>query len=410
MATRIIVFIFLLFVKVGFSQTNNLTSSPYSLFGLGKINESNVGITNSLGKSGVSLSSENELNGLNPASLGTIKLNSFFFDVGLKSEFNNFENKSSSTNNSTFGFSNISFGLPLNRSSGVSLSLIPYSNVGYDFQGIVEYVDGSTENTTSTISGSGGINNVNVNYGKKINEKLNFGVSAKYLFGTINQTEVVTIDQDYLSIQDKNYYGGFGLGLGVQYQMTNKWNFSSVVNFTSTLKASKDRIVQKIVNDAVSEVENSEDIELSNFKIPTEIIVGFKYAHKNYYFVADYKRSFWSSLNQRDDIGDFVDSNSFGVGVEYLAKSNTLFKNCRYRLGYNLDDGNLSINNKKISTNTLTAGIGIPFGVNKKSYLNISYSYGDKGFISNTLIKENFHNLTLNLSFGDNWFVKRKYE
>lgn len=404
------IIIVLLFAKLGFSQTNNLTSSPYSLFGLGKINESNAGVTNSLGRSGLSLSSENELNGLNPASLGTIKLNSFFLDVGLKSDINSFESISSIGKVSTFSFSNISLGFPLNKKSGVSLSLLPYTDVGYKFEGIVNYVDGSTENTISSINGSGGINAMSLSYGRRINTKLNLGLNARYYFGTINQTEIVTIDNDYLSIQDNNMYRGFGLGIGFQYQITERLNLSSVYNFQSNFGAHKDRVVQKSVNQQLSEIESSDNIKINGFKTPTEIALGFKYNLKNYFIVGDYKRSFWNTLNQRDNVGEFVDSNILGFGIEYLVPSRSIFRNYRFRIGYNYDDGNLSINNKKITSNTFTSGIGVPFGPSKKSYLNISYSYGYKGLISNTLIKENIHSFTVNLSLGDIWFVKRKYE
>jgi hypothetical protein len=40
--------------------------------------------------------------------------------------------------------------------------------------------------------------------------------------------------------------------------------------------------------------------------------------------------------------------------------------------------------------------------------LNFGYSYGQKGQVSNGLIKENYHTLTLNFSLEDLWFVKKK--
>ena len=403
---------FLLLYNSVFSQANNLTSSPYSLFGLGVQNESNIGITNSLGKSGVALTSENELNGLNPASLASFKPNNFFFDVGLKGTYNSFGDKSSSSSMPSFGFSNISLGFPLNDKSGFSLSLIPFTEVGYFFQGLVETIDGSGETYLSNINGSGGLNNVNLNYGRKFFGKLNLGISAKYLFGNIKQTEIVNLGRDLLTIADKNYYGGFVLGAGMQYQVTPKLNFSSVINFTSNINGSKDRAVQKIVTGASSaSLEDSKNINIKDYKIPTEITIGVKYDFKNYYFVGDYKRSFWNSINQKDNIGRYVDSNVFGFGVERFTSADSYKKRtCRYRIGYNFDDGNLKVLNKKIATSIFTAGIGIPFGSNKKSFLNVSYSYGSKGLVSNILVKEYYHTVTFNFDFADNWFIKIKYD
>ena len=412
MINKFLQFVFcLLLFNSAFSQTNNLTSSPYSLFGLGVQNESNIGITNSLGKSGIALTSESELNGLNPASLASIKLNNFFFDVGLKGTYNSFGDKSSSSSMPSFGFSNISFGFPLNDKSGFSLSLIPFTEVGYFFQGLVETIDGSGETYLSNITGSGGLNNINVNYGRKLTKKLNIGISAKYLFGNIKQNEVVVLGQDMLTISDKNYYGGLNIEAGMQYQIIPKLNFSAVINFTSNISATKDRVVQKIISEVPASLENSKNINSNDYKIPTEITIGLEYDFKNYYFVGDYKKSFWNSIDQQDNIGRYVDSNVFGFGIERFTPVDFYKKRTnRYRIGYNFDDGNLKVLNKKIATSFVTAGIGIPLGSNKNSYLNISYSYGSKGVISNILVKEDFHSVTFNFDFADNWFVKRKYE
>lgn len=403
---------FLALYNAAFSQANSLTSSPYSLFGLGVQNDTNIGITNSLGKSGIALTSENELNGINPASLASIKLNNFFFDVGLKANYNSFGDKSSSSSMPSFGFSNFSFGFPLSEKSGFSLSLIPFTEVGYFFQGIVETIDGSGETFLSNINGNGGLNNVNLNYGRKLSKKLNLGLSAKYLFGTIEQKEIIIIGRDLLTIDDKNYYNGFNIGAGLQYQVTSKLNFSSVINFTSSIKGAKDRSVQKnIIGTPPSSVEDSKNINIKGYKIPPEITFGVKYDFKNYYFVSDYKKSFWNSIDQRDNIGRYVDSNVFGFGIERFTSADSHTKRTyRYRIGYNFDDGNLKVLNKKIATSSFTAGIGIPFGSDKKSFLNISYSYGSKGFVSNTLVKENYQLFTFNFDFADNWFVKRKYD
>jgi hypothetical protein len=402
--------VFLLF-NLGFSQINNLTSSPYSLFGLGKLTESNIGITNSLGKAGIALTSENELNGLNPASLVTIKLNNFFFDFGVKAAYNNFGDKTSESSMPSFGFTNISFGFPLSSKSGASVSLIPFTEVGYFFQGLVENIDGSTDTFQSSIIGSGGLNSLNFNYGRKITDKLNIGLSVKYLFGNIKQQEIVTLSQDLLIFDETNRYEGFVLGTGFQYQVMPKLNVSSVVNFNSTLAGLKDRNVQKFTSSFPSNIENSTNIKLEAYKMPLEVVFGIKYDFKSYYFVSDYKRFFWKATNQRDNIGRFVDSNVFSFGIEKFNNSEFVFKNrFRYRIGYNFDDGNLSINSRKISSSSYTAGIGIPIGTNMKSYLNISYSYGSSGLISNTLVKENYHMLTFNLDFADHWFMKRKYD
>jgi len=42
--------------------------------------------------------------------------------------------------------------------------------------------------------------------------------------------------------------------------------------------------------------------------------------------------------------------------------------------------------------------------------LNIHYSYGKEGQLSTSLIQENFHLLSVNISLEDLWFVKAKFD
>lgn len=403
-------FFVLLFFSISFSQNNNLTSSPYSLFGLGNSNDANTGITNSLGKAGIALTSEKEINNLNPASLATMNLNTFFFDIGGKGELNSYGDKSNNGKTYTMVFSNLSFAFPLNDKSAVSLSLQPYTEVGYTFKGIVQNIDGSQEQYYSVIEGTGGLNKFTINYGRKIAPKLNVGFTFKYLFGTIKQKETVFLDSDYLLFEDTNFYRGINLGTGLQYQATKNLSFASVFNLSSNIKATRDRAVNRIVNEAYYAIENTEDVSIADYKIPIDVTFGVKYTYKNYNFISDYKRSFWSATSLTDNTGAYTDSNSISLGVEYIGKENYNTRNSiRYRLGYYYEDGNLKINNNKIATNALTAGIGIPIG-DAKSVLNFAYSYGNKGVVSNILAQEKFHALTINLSFSDNWFRKRKLD
>lgn len=396
------------------AQISNSTYSPYSLFGIGRFFDANTGITNSLGRSGIGLSSEYEINGLNPASLGAAKNKTFILDVGGKGEYMTFGDRTETDSRKTLlNFSNISFAFPLNKKSAVSVSLLPFSEIGYYFQGIVSDVEGSQLQHISIISGDGGLSNINANYGIKINSKLNIGASLKYYFGIINQSETILLDNDYLTIDDKNYYKGLNLGLGMQYQLSKQFSVSSLINLPSRLSGSKDRIVNKYIDGLESNVLTSEGGKIDDYNIPLDATIGFKYDYKYLTFIADYKRTFWDMTDMEDNIGKYTDSNMFGVGMEYYSKKDIYQirkARFRYRIGYNFDDGSLNVNNKKISSNFITAGIGIPIGTDLNSYLNLSYSYGVKGVVSNTLIQEKFHTVTLNINLRDTWFQRRKYE
>ena len=75
------------------SQSEGLTSSPYSLYGLGTINQTSIGRSNGMGHTGIGLKTETEINNLNPSNFALIPQNSFFYDVGMVGEFNTYSNR-----------------------------------------------------------------------------------------------------------------------------------------------------------------------------------------------------------------------------------------------------------------------------------------------------------------------------
>ncbi|WP_395632508.1 hypothetical protein, partial [Flavobacterium sp.] len=278
------------------AQFTNSTWSPYSLFGFGKFNDANTGVTNSLGKAGVAMFSEYEINGLNSASLASINRGSFFFDIGLKTEFNVYGDRNDTdTKRTIYNFSNLSFAFPVGKKSGVSISLLPYTEVGYFFQGIVTDIEGSNIGTYSNINGKGGLNSFNVSYGRQINKKLSLGLSAKYFFGSIEQTETLLLDNELLSLQDVNFYKGYKFEVGLQSQLTPKLTTGLTVNFPSILNGSKDRVVNKIVDNIATTIDEIDGIAIKDYKTPFDFTVGFKLNNRNFSFLGDYKRTFWSS-------------------------------------------------------------------------------------------------------------------
>lgn len=394
------------------AQTTNQLSSPYSFFGLGKINDIGVGKTNALGRSGISYSSESEINTLNPASFAKINLNSFLFDVGARAQQTELKSNRDQKDLKTFNFSNLAFAFALDDKSGIGFSIVPFSEANYYLYGIETPVEGSNEGFFSNVSGNGGISNLKISYGRSLNKKLRVGLDFNYYFGTINENEIVNLGTDFMNIDKKSFYRGIRPILGLQYDYNPKINFSAVLALPSYLKGTRDTEVSKIIDLSQYSIESSVDKDITGFKLPTEITLGFKFQPlKTLSLNVDYRKSFWSATGIEDNIGKFEDQDFIGFGAEYYTDKgiDNFWKKIRYRLGYNFDNGYLAVNGNKIENFLLTSGLGIPLNTKSQNFINISYAYGQRGVISNVLIKENYHFITLNLSFEDFWFVKKKY-
>ncbi|MFB9052206.1 hypothetical protein ACFFVB_03870 [Formosa undariae] len=410
MSTKINILTTTLFLTVvsAFSQTNSLSSSPYSLYGMGTFNTTNTGKTTALGNTGIAGSSSEFINNLNPASMSSIPLNTFFFDVGLKSEYGTQIDGGVKEYKTVANFSNMAFAFPLNKKSGVSLTLIPYTSVGYNLTNVESDIEGSISSFYSDINGSGGLNDLKLNYGYSLLDNLSVGVTGSVLFGQIIENEVNYIGTNVLDIYDANSYSGLQFGAGIQYKPIKNTTLGAVVNLPTNLSGTQYRDISQLYDSDISLEQ-----DLDDFKLPLEVGFGIQTRFLDQVNVAfDYKKKYWADTDQTDQLGTFVDQDIFGFGIEFDPNGSPLkFKNrMQYRAGLNYDSGSLEINDKKISNYSFNIGLGIPVSYNTVSMLNVAYSYGKKGQIYDGIIQENYHMLTLNISLAGRWFEKRKFQ
>ncbi len=406
------VFLIFLFPISLFSQTNNLTGSPYSLFGLGVQSNSNIGNNSALGRSGIALGGENTINNYNPASFSTISEKSFLLDIGFLGELNNISNSSKDELRLSANFSNLALAFSLNDRSGMGLSIVPFTDVGYSLVGIESNVEGSQDNFISNVVGSGGLNDLRFNYGYKLFDNFRVGIRTSYLFGSIKETESILISTSFLSIEEESYYRGFRFGLGLQYDINEKYSVGLTADLPSSLNGSQDRFVDKSLDFIGTTVEDEVDLDLESFKLPLEIGFGLSSTPINgFTFNADYKRNLWSFTDQRDDIGKFVDQSLISIGAQYRARERGLkyWQNIEFRAGFNYDSGYLEVNNEVIDNYSFSTGIGLPISRRRSSMLNISFTRGQRGAIQGILIEENFNLININLSLKDIWFKQLKF-
>ncbi|MEM9678730.1 MAG: hypothetical protein AAF901_00285 [Bacteroidota bacterium] len=394
-----------------FSQSNNLTGSPYSLFGLGVESNSNTGRNSALGRTGISLDANRSINLFNPASFTSIEDKRFLFDFGLYTEIQSITSDDGNESRFATNFSNMAFAFSIDKKSGVGLSLTPATSVGYALIGIESNIEGSNETFESNVTGSGGLNDIRVDYARKLNDKLSLGGRFSYLFGTIEETESVITGTSLLSVNEDNNYSGVQFGLGAQYLFKDKYSFGATIDFPTQLGASKDISVDKISNFAFTEVEESLNESIDDFYLPLRLGFGFSTTFKGVLIAADYKRNFWSDTNQSDEIGDYVDQNIFSVGAEYIPNANSFkyWNRVNYRFGFNYNSGNLRVDGITIDNYNASIGFGFPLNSRNTSFINLSYAFGTRGTTDNILVEENFNTINLNISLSDLWFIQRKY-
>lgn len=393
--------------------SQSVATSPYSLYGLGSLYESNFGSTAGLGTAGIALPSDDFINNKNPASLVNIPANNFFFEIGGTGIQSSFEDNTKKENRNNFQFSHFAFAFPINKRSAFSLAMMPYSSSSFKISGLkIPIIDANNEYYYLNVIGTGGLNNLDLSYAYRLSDKLSFGFSASVLFGNTTDERTYTIGNSITSIDKKVTYNGIRPSLSSQFKMDPSLTFGLNVKSPTRVNASKIQSVTVLNSSGTSSLETDEQSDTDDFYLPLNIGLGVNKSFNNKLNMTfDYEKSFWNATNQSDLYGDFADQEKFSFGFSYQKTkiSQNYFDRIKYAAGVHYDTGYLEVDNKKINDKNLSIGASLPLD-HLSSALFISYTYGSKGEITNSLIQENYHKLTLNLNLDGVWFVRRKME
>ena len=222
----------------GFGQAT--TNSPYSKYGIGVLRSESFNQNFALGGAGLGFRSNSSLNLLNPASYSEISITTVEFGVTNNALWLSDGTQSQFQNNAYID--HIAFGFPvINNKWGMSFGMLPYSNVGYDYQNTdrVSLVEGDTIDLNYYYKGDGGLNKVYFGNGLKFRidstSNVSFGINASLIFGSINADKKVVygnLPSSYNTWKiTKSSVADFNFDAGIQYQKT----FRGSVNPAGTI-------------------------------------------------------------------------------------------------------------------------------------------------------------------------------
>ena len=214
-------FIFLILFVLCYTKgvAQDASSSPYSRFGIGDIQA--AGVTQNLGMGGVNIAMYHPLglNYSNPAAYGRLQLTTF--DAGVNASLMELKSTQKVQSNSDVSLGYFAFAFPLkSRKAGMGFGIVPLSNVGYKINDLQTNSLGNPE--LHVYEGSGGLHQFFLSTGFTPFRNLTAGVSASYLFGSINQERRVEFnDASFLNTRllDTRDQRGFYYTFGLQYTL-----------------------------------------------------------------------------------------------------------------------------------------------------------------------------------------------
>ena len=404
----------------GFAQN---TASPYSILGIGDIEKSYFDKTSAMGHAGIALTSDRSVLLSNPASLSFLQnpfySNTFYFDLAVRYKSVNYAGdaiKNSTANQANdLQFKKISIAIKPTKNWGLSFGLLPFSSANYSFSG-VKNVQGSTFTNPVEYQGTGSTNLLYLSNSVLLAKKLSIGVQTSLLFGQLNTNELIysAIADSGLSTEKNIFLSKVIFKGGIIYKDTiNKdWNYS--IGATGSLKSTINANKETTVRNGNSVLKNTKELVNEFTSLPTMFTVGVALNYKaNYTFVCDWARQNWSNENISGSNYKLSNNNKFSVGLQYTnyatvrdtRGNNLMFEKYFYQAGYYSNNGYLKVQGQNINEWAFTFGAGKQLTANLALQANVEI--GSRGTTNNGLIKENFTQVGLSISYRDFWNTKK---
>ena len=385
-------------------------NSPYSRYGVGVLSEQSSGVAKAMGGLGAGFREANTINLKNPASYSTVDTLTFIADLGMSLQNGNFSENDVKINARNAYFSHIAIQYRILPKVGMTLGVLPFSNVGYSFSSAetIRRDEDGTITSTNTYSGNGGLRQFMGGLGWRPTKWLSAGVNVSYLTGDINHyvyNRYSSSDVQSRTLMYSTDMAALKLDFGLQG--TIRLGENTLVLGATFAPAQK--LESETYKTDIHSV--SDTVEIADaFSLPELLSAGFTYKWKNSMIGADVsyqtwsKASFFGEKNGLDRL-----SASVGFMIRPDESSKNLFKRSSYQLGLNYTQPYFKVGgNKGPMQLGVSAGLSVPINTsyNSISYLHISGEYVRVEPLSKGMITENYLRINIGVTFMERWFMK----
>jgi hypothetical protein len=427
----------LFFSVIGQALAQDLGNSPYSQAGIGDLRLSATASQQAFPGSISNYSMPFLINSVNPSQLGRLsKTKSTIFESSAVVQYKRLRQNTNKQNDFGGSLDYLQLAFPVSNRLGACIGLTPYSSANSQ-NTLTESIINSNFQSDVNYQREGGINNLFLGLGydfapifgvDSVRNRLLLGGKVNYVFGSV-------IDQTIASIvEGPNQNAAFQANL---YRRTSYTDFTFEGGLTYIRRVGKDYklhlgAVASIGNNLNSkrftslnmEVVGNPDVKVyvdtlannlkGNVSLPTRFMAGFT-------FERDYKWAFsaeagwqdWSNFTSFEQKSNFKQSLTIGAGVQWMpdffSVSKGFWRRTIFRGGVQWQQTPLVVNDQNIRDISLRLGATIPFG-RTGGILSLTFAGGQKGTLTNNLVRENYFRANIGITINDRWFLKPKFD
>ena len=348
-----------LLAPFGVAAQNDMTASPYSMFGIGEIVSGLSGVNAAMGGISIAMRDAKLINADNPAGLTAIDTCSLLAEVSAFAKWESYKSRGGHTV-FTGNFSGFSLAGRIVPRWYMAAGLTPYSSVGYYFQSTQELEGSPGSYYTSTFSGSGGLSEFFVSNAFRILPSLSVGANVSFIWGSMTEEE----EQSSMTTAEEMNGHTFSADFGVQYTHRFSRDLSltagAVYGLPTTIRLERtETLVQ-------NSVETTDDLRSIRQRLPQYAGAGVALTYKQATYALDYTFRPYSSLTSEDSRVDFRDVHELRAGFRYASNvlgSSSIWKRMDYKLGLVLSTPYyMQVRDQSGPAWRATAGLGFPMG------------------------------------------------
>ena len=414
--------------------------APYSIYGVGDRSMPGTAYNRTMGGVGIAGRTPRYVNIINPAAITARDSLSFMADFSLSGDNKLFTQGGSKSAVNTFNLLDCVMQFPIYKSLTAMFGITPYSSTGYGYS--FDYDDpaivGRTGNISYSATGKGALYQTFGALGFTVLKRLSLGAEAIYYFGSTEKTYYGTFsDASYNSVQNGQniQLSAISGKFGIQYEQPVGTKGKLVAGATYTMGTNlrgylEDYSYAAGSAAAVDTLYHYVDTLHNNphkLKLASEIGVGISYTHADTWMMEfDYTLSDWTGCGFDGTAGFCGNSHStattsaftaakseaFRFGFEIVPNRNDIryyMKKVAYRAGAYYKNEYYLLDGHKI--NSMGVTLGATFPINRGyNGLTVGVELGQRGTVSDNLIKERYINFSVGMNIYDRWFHKQRFE
>ena len=390
----------------GMMWAQNMTSSPFSRYAYGDMNENVPTAYRAMGGVGFGMRNNRAINPAQPASFTSCDTLTFMFDIAASANWSRYRDVNGMRNKANGNLEYVTLQFPLwKRWIAMSVGLLPYSSVGYDITESDSTAGGGYHYNRSYL-GEGNISQVYGGLSFNVCNWLALGMNVYYMWGELSHMRMLsftetdansTIQYENLSVSNVRFRAGAQL-----FHTFGDHSVSLGAIYEHKLKLNSELLIFETQGDTSYLVQDA-------WELPMVWGVGGSYNWANRLTVAfDFERqgmasAIYGGLPGR--MSGLQDRNRYAFGIEYRHNpaGRKYVERMLWRAGVSVQDEYLAmVGSKKISA---CIGIGFPvFSVG--TVVNTTIEYIHRGNPAG--LEDNSLRFTIGVSVAENWFFKRK--